>query len=138
MLGSDAEHAGGLGMTALADVDDVVAARHQLPDEVVRPGDVAAGGVDEVEPARPGRLDDGRRDAVRGEDDRALCDLLERLHAIRFSNQRDARLLELAGHVLVVHQVAEHGDRLADPRAPRLPALRSVSLPPHRGSSHAA
>jgi len=26
----------------------------QLADEVVRPGDVAAGGVDEVEPSRPG------------------------------------------------------------------------------------
>ena len=66
-----------------------------------------------LRPACARRFDNGGRDAVRGEDHGSLGHLLERLHAIGLGHQRDARLLELAGHVLVVHQVAEHGDRLA-------------------------
>ena len=113
VVGGDAQRALRLGVAALADVDDVVALAGQPADQVVGAGDVAAGGVDDVQAAALRLVDHLRRDAVGGEDDRARLDLLEARHAIGGVDQRHPVLLELAGDVLVVDQVAEHGHRLA-------------------------
>jgi hypothetical protein len=122
---------GRLGVAPLADVHDVVPLPGEAAHKVVGAGDVAAGGVDDVEPAALGLGDDLRGDPVGGEDHRPGLDLLQPLHAVGSVDQGDAVLLELAGDVLVVHQVAEHGDLLA------LGALAAHPLGDADGLDHA-
>ena len=89
----------------VADEQDLEVVAREAHGLAVHLGDERAGGVDGVQAAVGGRVHDGRRHAVRAEDDvRALGHLVDLLDEDR------ALLLELGDDVDVVHDLLAHVD----------------------------
>src|SRR2546425_445602 len=97
--------------TPITTSTSLVALAGEIGDQLVRPDDVRARGVDCGEASLDRALFDLGRNSVRGEDHRAVLDLVETCQAVGRIDQRDPLRLEIVCRVRVVNQHAEHVHR---------------------------
>src|SRR2546422_11089162 len=98
-------------MSLATDVHDLVTLVRKVRHQLVRANDVGGRPVARVRAGLDGALLGLRRNAVRGDDARAVRDVLEPGEPVGLVDERDALLLKVVGGVRVVDEHAEHVNR---------------------------
>src|SRR6185437_15528594 len=114
VLGSLADYPFRFGMAAFSHIDDLVALRHQIEHEVVRPGHVRTGGIHAVEALGTGRRLYRWGDPMGGEDHGADGDLVQQHHPIRAIQCDDPQIPQAIHRMAVMHDLAKYVDRSRD------------------------